>query len=121
MAEHTKPSSTYTRSAKHVASYTAKVDERFTRMMSTLKGHKAIREHKSPGQQRDEADKDYFVQRCEKLMQIPKVIGPDEVKYSSNQLRRQQVRNARIAASMNLQRTEQAGVVKVDDLLLEQT
>ena len=54
-------------------------------------------------------------------MQIPKVIGPDEVKYTGKQLRRQQVRNSRIAASMNIQRNEQKGTVRVDAYLLEQT
>lgn len=82
LSGHTKPSSTYTRSANHVTRYRAKVDERFVTMMSTLKGHKSIREHKSPGQQREQQDKDYYNQRCEKLMQIPKVIGPNDVKYT---------------------------------------
>lgn len=100
--------SAFVRNADHVSQYSDKVHDRFAQMMDLLKGHK----HPNSGavsrrgsQMIDDdylvegRDQQYFHQRYEKIMKAPKVMGPNEVKFTPAQLRRQQVRNSKFAST----------------------
>lgn len=82
-----------------MSQYSGKVQERFAQMMDLLKGHKqansgAVTRHGfqiviDEDYLVEGKDQAYFHQRFEKLMKAPKVAGPNEIKFTPAQLKKQ--------------------------------